>query len=414
MRRVMEGKRWAAVLLAMAATWVGVAGVAADRVVLLDGEATEGRVLSIDAGERVVVEGVAGEPVELQGLRRIEPTRAEAAMIRRPAVMVYLADGGVLKAEGVTVRAQSCRVSGTIAVGELDLPAELVRGLALAPNADPAGKPRVDETFVAALTDRTDVRDRLFVMREGKVQSVPGMLESLDESELRFVWNDQSRALARSKVYGVVLAAVGPGVEAMGRCRVSLADGSVLWGKVVTLREGLLRLRLSEREGVAEVDLPWEQVARVEVRSRRMVFVSDLEPESARVEAGYSIAGWRADRTVLGRALMLGGRSYEKGLGMHAPVSLTYRLDGRFSRLAATAGLDAASGARGDCVMAAMGDGRELWRQRVRGGEEPRAVSVDVTGVRQLTLSVEMGEDADLDFGDHANWADARLLRDVK
>jgi hypothetical protein len=36
-------------------------------------------------------------------------------------------------------------------------------------------------------------------------------------------------------------------------------------------------------------------------------------------------------------------------------------------------------------------------------------VRVDVAGVDRLELAVEYG--ADLDFGDHANWCDARLVR---
>ena len=53
--------------------------------------------------------------------------------------------------------------------------------------------------------------------------------------------------------------------------------------------------------------------------------------------------------------------------------------------------------------------GRELARQRMRGGEKPKPLNLSVAGVKRLTLAVEAGED--LDLADHADWADARLIR---
>jgi hypothetical protein len=118
---------------------------------------------------------------------------------------------------------------------------------------------------------------------------------------------------------------------------------------------------------------------------------------------------WQRDRSVSGKPLLMSGRAYEKGLGVHARNLLRYDIGGQFDAFAATIGLDAAAEGRGDCVFVVRADGRELLRQRVRGQETPREIKLDVRGARQLTLLVEPGED--LDLADHANWANARLMK---
>ena len=45
----------------------------------------------------------------------------------------------------------------------------------------------------------------------------------------------------------------------------------------------------------------------------------------------------------------------------------------------------------------------------VTGRDQPRDIVVPLAGVRQVTLVVD--EAAQLDIGDHANWANIRLIR---
>ena len=72
-------------------------------------------------------------------------------------------------------------------------------------------------------------------------------------------------------------------------------------------------------------------------------------------------------------------------------------------------GIDDETNGRGDCIFLVLGDGKELFRARVTGTDEPRRIGVDIRGVRQVTLVVEPGED--LDLADHADWCDARMLK---
>jgi len=111
----------------------------------------------------------------------------------------------------------------------------------------------------------------------------------------------------------------------------------------------------------------------------------------------------------MGKPLTLGGRVYEKGLGVHARSSLTFASEKKWDVLAATIGLDAAAGGKGDCVFVVLVDGQPLLTQRVKGKDPPQDIQVPISGREQITLVVEPGEG--LDLADHADWCDARFLK---
>ena len=60
-------------------------------------------------------------------------------------------------------------------------------------------------------------------------------------------------------------------------------------------------------------------------------------------------------------------------------------------------------------MFSVLADGKKLFEKRLRGGEDPARISLPVSGVRSLELRVDAGEGFDL--GDHADWADAILVR---
>ncbi len=103
-------------------------------------------------------------------------------------------------------------------------------------------------------------------------------------------------------------------------------------------------------------------------------------------------------------------RVYEKGLGVHAYSSLTYKLGGQFERFVATVGIDDAAGEHGSVVFHVLLDGKPAFESAVlRGTDAPVSVSVDVSSAAMLTL--ECDDANDLDLADHADWADAALIR---
>jgi alpha-galactosidase len=114
------------------------------------------------------------------------------------------------------------------------------------------------------------------------------------------------------------------------------------------------------------------------------------------------------DAALDGGPIRLRGAAYAKGLGVHAPSLLRYRLGGGCSRFVADVGIDDDQGDLGSAEFEVWADGERLFRSGVLTGSSPtRAVNLDVSGRRELRLFVGVGGD---DYGfDHAVWAGARV-----
>jgi len=401
-RHAMRAARGAALCVAAVAV-AHTARAAADRLVLLDGSAIQDTVKAIDA--KGLVHRASGKPpLDLQALRRIErPAKPSPA---KPAPCeVHLVAGGSIQAADVAFQKETFTVRWAYGKA-LALPLAAVRGLRLGslPGAKPGAAP---PAFDASLRAQEVRRDELFAIANGKVQVVRGGLQAVGAKQVAFYWNDAERQVGRAKVYGVVLAHRGPRPELAGQCLARLADGSSLWVADARVDGGRLQGRVG---GEVAVSLPWTAVRRLDVRSTRMAFLSDLEPVEAVEEALVTYPGpWRRDRNVVGGPLVVGGKEFEKGLGVHARCRLTYDLGGRYDAFAATIGVDASASGRGDCVFVVSADGRELFRKRLRGTDRPAAVRLKLAKAKRLTLLVEWGED--LDLADRANWCDARVLK---
>ncbi len=108
-----------------------------------------------------------------------------------------------------------------------------------------------------------------------------------------------------------------------------------------------------------------------------------------------------------GGPITIAGTTYEKGLGLHAPSTVTYFTAGQCDTVAAQVGIDDETNGQGDVTFEFWGDGQQLASSgTVSGGDPAVPLSADLAGVDVLQLRV-------LDNGgpnfDHADWADAQI-----
>jgi hypothetical protein len=256
---------------------------------------------------------------------------------------------------------------------------------------------------LSAVADRSE--DLAVIQRGAQVLALSGAIRRVDAERVIFLWKDRELPLPWERIAGLGFARSTP---RRSTCSVRLPGGEEFGGRVVGGSEAGVVLQSAVFD---HLRLPWSDVDRVDCRSERVAFLSDLVPAEYEFTPFFE-KQWEyaRDRTLMGRPIRVGGREYEKGLTMHSRSSLTYELDGRFRQFAAVVGIADEMDGRGDVTLAVVGDGRVLWDARnVVGGGEPREVLVDVTGVRALSLHVGFGEG--LDLSDHACWAMARLIR---
>ena len=73
-------------------------------------------------------------------------------------------------------------------------------------------------------------------------------------------------------------------------------------------------------------------------------------------------------------------------------------------------GLDDSSEGKGSVNFRVLADGNEIYTMKMPGKTVPEAVSLPMEKVQTLRLVVDYGDD-ELDFSDHADWADARVTK---
>lgn len=147
-----------------------------------------------------------------------------------------------------------------------------------------------------------------------------------------------------------------------------------------------------------------------ETRARRLEHINGIYLDA--VEPVSEVQGWgklQRNQSVWERPMTIAGRLFRRGLGVHAVSEVVYALDGRYAAFEALAGADGAN--RGTIAFEVWVDGAKRWESgRMTWEDSPRPVRVDTAGASELRLKVLDGGDGNV--GDHANWAEARLLRE--
>lgn len=370
--------------------------LAEDTLTLLEGDRVTVTIEAIDADGKISGPQTPAN-LTLDDLRKIETPTPEATAAK-PAVILDLVDGGRIGAESITIAKENFQVKWSL--GEpLEFPIDVVRAVRFKPSGE-------SETFEEALTKPSADQDRIFVEVDDQVAMLVGLVESLTADNIVFEFEGEKQTLPTAKLFGIVVAQVNPVAKSKSGVTVQLADGSRITGKVRELTGGKLTLGM----GPAAVSVPWSAVQSMAVRSARLAFLSDLDPVEVEERRIVTLPGpYQRDASVNKTTLTIGERKFERGLGVHAYSRLVFEIGGDYQVFAATIGIDAAAERHGDCVFVVLGDGRELARERMTGAAAAKELKLDVSGVKQLTLLVEPGED--LDLADLANWADARVIR---
>ncbi|WP_223167693.1 endo-alpha-N-acetylgalactosaminidase family protein [Nonomuraea sp. SYSU D8015] len=109
-----------------------------------------------------------------------------------------------------------------------------------------------------------------------------------------------------------------------------------------------------------------------------------------------------------GGPIVIGGRTFAKGLGTHAPAEIRFYLAGRCSEFRAFVGVDDVQATRGSVRFGVLADGAERARSPVlRAADDAYELVADLSGAKFVDLVADDGGDG---IGnDHADWGEARF-----
>jgi NPCBM/NEW2 domain len=112
-----------------------------------------------------------------------------------------------------------------------------------------------------------------------------------------------------------------------------------------------------------------------------------------------------------GHTLSMNGKTYTKGLGVHANSVLQYNTNGLCTTLTAEIGLDdeVRNGRLyGSVVFIVGADGAQIYNSGLLTKTSPtKSISLDISGKSMLDLRVDSGPDNN--FDDHADWANIKV-----
>ncbi len=396
---------WCSVVLMAAVNTVGPAVEART----LDGSVVSGSLVELGA-EQVVLETTSGRvPLELRRLAGVVPKGDGPRIGPAPTTWVDLVDGSSLTASEYTVRDGRARIV-------------LVGGAVLEAATSEVASVRFEaptETFAAEwarVVDGEAKSDRLVVSKDQTLDEHRGVLGDISTTTVEFRLEGDVLPVKRSKVYGLVY--YHPQGRQLPEAICRLTDGSGSSWAVRSIKLDGEKLAWTTPAGL-ELSQPVSAIARIDFSVGKIVYLSDLEPESVRFTpyfgGGQPLASrgelyaFRKDVGLESKPLSLDGKTYTKGLAVHSRTELVYRLPGAFRWFEAEAGIDDGVRPRGNVRLVIRGDKGVLLDTTVAGTSKSQPLKVDLQGVQRLTIEVDFGED--MDVGDHLDLANARMVK---
>jgi NPCBM/NEW2 domain len=263
------------------------------------------------------------------------------------------------------------------------------------------------------LTEERRSRDRVYLRNgdiiEGIVNSITGANLKIESAKKEITVPFQKAAVIAFN--SELLRPLQPkGVHGRlvlkGGARLTLAsgvsDGRIFTGK--TLYGG-------------EISVLLDQVIALDWLGGCATYLSNLKPRDYQFRSYFGGMDWPyvKDGSAAETGIRLGGRLFDKGVGVHTSSRLTYTLDKDAGWLEALVGMDELVGKEGSARIQVLLDGKPQdlgWDGKLNGSDKPRFVRVSIKGDKELTLMTDFG-----DFGDVqgcVDWAEARLITNQK
>ena len=190
--------------------------------------------------------------------------------------------------------------------------------------------------------------------------------------------------------------------------RIHLLTGARLTCPTFDISEGEVTASYIDGEIVS---LKPEAIGRIDVIGGRWQGLSSLRPLTYEHTPMLGLAWeFRRNRNVVGGPLVVAGRSFETGLGVHSRSRLSFELKGQFHEFVTRFGLDDSAGPLADVDVSVLVDGiARFSRKGVRAGVLSDAVRLEVERANRIELVVDFGENGDIQ--DRFDWIEPGLIR---
>lgn len=368
-------------------------------VATLNGEQRTGTLERLTA-EEAVLKGATGlDRVPASDLLKIRVPGAAVPAPAESAFEVRLTDNSLLRVTAFTSTTSEARVTHPL-LGSIKVPLAVVHSVRLAPQ-----DAKVDAEWKQLLS-RTSTKDQVAIRKNDVLDHLDGVVGSIDDATVKFQLDGEDIPVKRERVFGLIYSKREINT-ARTTATIDLTTADKLSARVVTWEEDTWKIKLAS--GI-DVSAPTSSVQVVDYSLGKIAYLSDLKPRDVKYTPFFDLIWeYRRDRSLDGRPLSVGNKTYSKGLALHSLTVLKYRIGGDYRRFQTVIGIDDDIRA-GNVDVTIKGDSRVLFKGSARAGQPPQPLDLDVTGIVELEITVGYGDD-ELDIGDRLNMADARLLK---
>lgn len=345
----------------------------------------------------------------------VQPLQAVMDIDLQPAVPlpnglryadVQLTDGSLLHCSRFALKPKDVEL--TLAVSEQ---VAVIPLTTVAYILNDANDPAIRQEWQEKQLSKKRNQDFLGIRRNGVIDGLEGTISGDDKGRIVFEYERQGartkRELDPSRVQGLIFLNTLGAQAPSSVCQVYEVNQNTLVASRVTANaKGFAVTTVAG----AKFELPRPAVARLDYRSDKLVYLSDLKPIEVieKTRQGRK-DGWRMDKNLENGSIQVEGQVYGKGLSLHSHTELVYALDGKYKEFKAILGMDDLVGGDGHPVVKVEGDGKELFAGTLSRKDKHRELALDVKGVKQLRIMVTSS--GLFDFGDHVDFGDAKLSK---
>jgi len=263
------------------------------------------------------------------------------------------------------------------------------------------------------------------VIRKGDetLTFLEGVIEGVDEDSVKFRFEGDTLDVKKTKLEGWIYYRPAGKELPVPVCTIANASGARI--QVHGLQSAGNQLKIITPSGM-HLTQSWSTIGDIRFATDNLVYLSDLEPidtvirpwigggqlQPALVRMMYSP---KRDVSLHGEPLslvVLAGRraeTFAKGISLHSQTRITYRLPGKFKRLAGLAGIDPAVGNLGNVQLSVQVADKVLYDRRINGGQPAVSLNVNLNGASRVTIVADYADGSDV--GDYLNLCDLKVTK---
>jgi hypothetical protein len=259
-----------------------------------------------------------------------------------------------------------------------------------------------------ALVGQADVkRDRVVGMKNDELFAIDGTFGDVDPKGASIQFRLESgviRDVPFERMQGMIFYRTET-TSKSPVCQVTDLQGNTLSAAAVKLKGHTFTVTT-----VSGLDITYDQqqIARFDYNLGKLTYLSDLRPSKVVEKSGVGLPiAYRKDKNLDGEDILLGDKTFPKGLSMHAYTELEYNLGGKYKEFKAFLGVDPRVGAESKARVTIERDGKQIFSEEVTTATPLKQVVLPLEKAKTLRITVSSSNI--LDLHDHVTLADAKV-----